>query len=498
MMKSLRFLLVIALCFCVFIPAVFAGGTQSPGGPAPIRWLCMGDSGAKPLIPNDRIVTGINQKLGINLIMEIVPQNAAERINVAIASGDFPDIVTGQHRTSATQNWIDNKIIIPLNPYFNSSPAIKELLSTTYSWDADSSGNFYGIPFISQYASSNQLLATRSDWLDKVGMKFPTNMTEFKAVLMAFTHNDPDGNGRNDTYGMTAVTGYNFPYIFFAFGRRTADYELDARGNIIPLFEHESFIPAMTYLKDLWDNGVIDPEYMVNDYPKVEEKFFQGHIGLFHGYLFRHVSRIENSVRQLYPAASLVYGLPPKGPSGALGMAGEGKGGLFTAITAACKTPDKAAAFIDFMISKEGEDYVRLGIEGVHFTRQGNTIIYNEAEREKDAFSPNGWGHPLSWGSFLWPVDARYLPYTEPARDRALETTNLATSAIVPNLIKYTTPAEITYSSIVNDIYQQYFVDMLTVKISIQQGTAALSRDWRAQGGDRILADVTTAYRNQR
>ena len=68
--------------------------------------------------------------------------------------------------------------------------------------------------------------------------------------------------------------------------------------------------------------------------------------------LFRHVTRHENSVKELFPDASICYDLSPAGPDGARGLSKQGKSGMMTCITAACKNPDKAAAFVDFMVSE--------------------------------------------------------------------------------------------------------------------------------------------------
>lgn len=504
-MKRLRALLVLAFVLFLALPNVMAAGRSQSGaasGGVPIRWLTTGDSGAKPMVQNDRIIAGINEKLGIRLTMDIVPDGNFEKINIAMASGDFPDIVTGQYGTSATQSWIDNGIVVALNPYFTANSSIKNWLENDYPWDADAKGNFYGVPFITQYNRANALITTRSDWLAKVGLKYPATLDEFKALLSAYVKNDPDGNGRADTTGLTVTksSGANSPldFVFFAYGRKYADYELDAQGNVIPFFEHESFIPGMTYIKDLWDNGLIDSEYMLNDGPKAEEKFYQGRAGVLIPALYRHVSRIEGNLQKISPNASIVFGTPPRGPSGSSGLAKQGKGGFFTSITKTGKNPDKAAAFINFMLSPEGNDYVRLGIEGTHFTRQNGKIVFNEAEREKDAFSANGWAHPIAWGNFYWPLESGYLPEGEPARDRALESIKLATDAQVPNLVKRQTDAEIRTGSLVNDVFQQHFSDMLTGKISIRDGAAALSKAWRAQGGDAILADVSAAYKAQK
>lgn len=56
----------------------------------PIRWLTTGDAAAEAIQDNDRIIEAINEKLGIDLTVEIVPEANTEKVNVAMASGDFP------------------------------------------------------------------------------------------------------------------------------------------------------------------------------------------------------------------------------------------------------------------------------------------------------------------------------------------------------------------------------------------------------------------------
>ena len=479
-----------------------AEASSKSGESVPLRWLTTGDAAAKAIKADDRIVAAINEKLGINLTVEIVPEANTEKVNVAMASGDFPDVVTGAYGTSATQQWIDDGMVIPLNDYFETMPNIKTWLEDEYQWSAID-GKYYGLPFITQYNAANALIIFRQDWLDNLGLEYPKTLDDMKNVLTAFTNNDPDGNG-NDTYGYTAekpssTSGVTpFDWVFFAYGLPYADYSLNENGEIIPFFEDPSFIPAMHYIKDLWDSKVVDPELMLNDQSKKEEKFYQGKSGAMLAPLFRHVTRHENSVKELYPDASISYGLPPEGPSGARGLNKQGKNGMMTCITTACKNQDKAAAFIDFMVSKEGNDLLRLGIEGIHYTKDGDTIIFNEEERAKDAFADDGWAHALAWGSFYWPLESGYIPVSDPNRERALETVELATECQMPNLIKQKTPAEIENGSAVNDVFIQYFSDMLQGKISIEDGVVSLGKEWRNQGGDEILKEVSEVFKTEK
>ncbi len=477
-------------------------GTEKKAEEKPtLRWLTTGDTAAKPIEENDRIIQAIEDKLGIDLVIEVVPEGSVEKVNVAMASGTLPDIVTGAFGTSATQGWIKDGMVIALDQYLDAAPALKKRLLEDYAWDLVD-GKHYGVPFITQFKSANALVVLRQDWLDKLNLKYPTTLEEMKQVLMAFTKNDPDGDGKDNTYGYTAVkpsgNGSPFEWVFFGYGIPYADYSLDKDGNVIPFFEDPAYVEAMKYIKELWDNGVIDPEIMLNTNPKKEEKFYQGKSGAMLAALFRHVNRIESSLKQLYPEASIAYGMAPKGPEGKFGLSKQGKSGMYTCVTSSCKAPEKAVALIDFLLSEEGTNLVRLGIEGVHYTKEGDKLVMNEEERAKDAFSPNGWAHALAWGVFFWPLESNYLPETEPARDRALESVELATACQVKNLISTKTPLEVKNGGMLSDIEVQYFSDMLQGKIGIEEGVKKLSEEWRKQGGDELLKEINEIYKSSK
>lgn len=164
---------------------------------SPIRWLTTGDTAAEVIEDDDRIIAYINEKFGIDLNVEYVPEGSTEKVNVAMASGDFPDIVTGAYGTTATQSWIENGMVISLNQYLDDYPNLKAWLEE-YSWSAVD-GEYYGLPFITQYSVANSLIVMRGDWLAALDLSYPTNLDEMKDVLYAFTYNDPDGDGQQNT-----------------------------------------------------------------------------------------------------------------------------------------------------------------------------------------------------------------------------------------------------------------------------------------------------------
>jgi multiple sugar transport system substrate-binding protein len=70
-------------------------------------------------------------------------------------------------------------------------------------------GKNYGVPF------SRQTMVTmiRKDWREKLGMAIPKTQQELQALAAAFASQDPDGNGKADTYGMTVPGSTDRGYL---------------------------------------------------------------------------------------------------------------------------------------------------------------------------------------------------------------------------------------------------------------------------------------------
>jgi putative aldouronate transport system substrate-binding protein len=464
--------------------------------PYELTYLTIGDQAAKPMQSDDRIIAEINKRLNIKLTVKIVPEGSTEKVNAAFASGDFPDVVSTYFPSNAVSQWINDGIIIPLNDYIDDLPTFKQNIEeNNLQWTAVD-GKYYGYPFVSGTKKSNYAVQYRGDWLEKLGIKPPETLDDFYNALKAVANKDTYGFTTNKPNPGDQFNAFNF--VFFAYGLPYADYALDDKDNAVPIFEHPAFKQGIEYLRKLWDEKLIDPEFMAIDRPTKEQKFFQGKAGFMDGPLFRHVNRIESGVKKVDPAAKLAWISPPAGPDGKRGMSQKAKTGILTSVTTAAKNPKKAAEFIEFLLSREGKDLLELGIEGIHYTKDGETIKYNEAERAKDGFAENGWAHPLAWGNVTWPIDDNYLPQTEPARDRAVQSVEQASKYFVPNLVERRTKEEIELGSTVNDIYNQYFLNLVNGKLDIDKGIAELSEKWRQQGGDKILKAVNEAYKNSK
>ena len=102
----------------------------------------------------------------------------------------------------------------------------------------------------------------RQDWLSNVGLDVPTNLEEFEDVLRAFTFEDPDGNGKDDTWGLVSTkASTSFDEIAIWFGAPNGWGE-DENGNLQPMFMTDEYFESMNWLKGLYDEGILNSDFV--------------------------------------------------------------------------------------------------------------------------------------------------------------------------------------------------------------------------------------------
>jgi putative aldouronate transport system substrate-binding protein len=97
----------------------------------------------------------------------------------------------------------------------------------------------------------------RADWAQKLNMPTPTTMDEYYDMLKAFTTQDPDGNGQNDTYGLT---GWLWQVNFITWVDMYAWVKGDD-GKWIPGFISPQMLDALKFYNKLYQEKILDPEF---------------------------------------------------------------------------------------------------------------------------------------------------------------------------------------------------------------------------------------------
>ena len=201
-----------------------------------------------------------------DITVEWATQDTAQlsaKLVSSFATDQGPDIAMGsQYRLVPAeqqfQAWED------LAPRLTSDPELKQIVDALPKVNVDSyrSGEkLWGLPQVVQTVG----LFVRQSWLDKLGAKVPEDWDELTALAERFTREDPDGNGKDDTFGycvfgapgVTNSAGVQFTYLLSAAG---VEYSLtDTDGK--PIFNTPEGQEVMKYLhKWAHESKVLPPD----------------------------------------------------------------------------------------------------------------------------------------------------------------------------------------------------------------------------------------------
>ena len=242
-----------------------------------------------PVPDHAEMVRLLENKFNVNLDVWNLENNKYEALlDMMLAQGEIPDLF----RIRQTQDLLKYQqqgllAEIPeemLNQYApNIMKAIREN-APAYQDYGKIDGKYYGIPVVNPTNIYRIPVVYREDWLDKLGLTVPETLADFEKVIYAFANEDPDGNGKKDTYGLSRE-GMNV--VFGAFGQIVfADQLYFGVKNemlIIGALEPE-MQEALHYLRKWYADGIIDPEFITGEnkggYKHLSHAFINGKIGM--------------------------------------------------------------------------------------------------------------------------------------------------------------------------------------------------------------------------
>ncbi len=310
---------------------------------------------------------------GIKIEWEEVSSDLSEKRNLALASGEYPDVF---YRASVPDTELmkygTQGVFIALNDLIDQyGPNYKKLLEENP--DAAKAarmpdGNIYSYV---QYTESdpiqiNPKLYINKIWLDKVGKDMPTTIDELYEVLKAFREEDPNGNGKTDEIPLTAQSLGHIQNIFYgAWGLRNRgtdhpNVDIDeGTGELRFIPIQPEYKEMLEFINKLYTEGLLDEEIFTMNVAQLVAKGDQDLVGAFSHTTVQQIGKRGNEAFE-----GLTEAL--KGPYGHQLWAKRGNIGARGAfvITDKCKYPEAAVRWIDYFYTEEGARFLFLGIEG--------------------------------------------------------------------------------------------------------------------------------------
>lgn len=284
----------------------------------------------------------------------VPPAQLTEKKNQLMGSGDFPDVVPGS--MSEIIKWADQGLIMPIDDYFDLYPNIYNFLTDDAMKDTIYNGKRYGIKSPNNPVQNPNLIYLRKDWLENLGLETPTTPDELYEVFRAFTQDDPDGNGQDDTFGLAFNKNQlsMLEPLFSAFGVAQNQWST-VDGQIIPDIIRPEMKEALAYLQKLYTEGLIDKDSTVMEGSNVEEKFSTGKIGAIYMAAYGFNSRVYKATLDLNPDADFdVVPVLTQADGSKMYPVNRG-GGRINVINADCQYPEAVMEFQNWLIAENEE-----------------------------------------------------------------------------------------------------------------------------------------------
>ncbi|MDN3017459.1 extracellular solute-binding protein [Paenibacillus sp. BSR1-1] len=230
--------------------------------------------------PGNEAIKKVNKKFNIDFKPQYIPVDLYDdKLSVKMASGDIPDVIGTELVDTNYVKWAKQGAFLPLNDYVKKYENFKAIPQSV--WDAVSvDGKIYGIPLFFPSAGGKRPII-RQDWLDKLGLKMPTNFEELEKVAIAFATQDPDGNGKNDTVGLGLAKGIYYDPSFGVYWGNSW-YHKNKDGQLIPGQISEGSKEKITSLNRMFKAGALDKDWAIKEYNEVFKDFNAGKVGIWY------------------------------------------------------------------------------------------------------------------------------------------------------------------------------------------------------------------------
>lgn len=434
-----------------------------------------------------------------------------EQINVMLTSGEIPDILPGDAIDSDMVQWARQGIIASISEedirtYMPSYVADFEAVAPNAWIVGRYQGKNWGVPRVWHNGSTGFLPAYNGDWLEAIGYSEPPkNLTELEDVLTKFTFEDPDKNGKNDTYGMTGrakdATNQMFNSVFSAFGINPYQFAVGADGNLVYSGLSEETRQGLKLLNSWYEKGIIDPEFITDDNGKIQEKFVSARTGMFDTGMWHHLYDDgyfgQISIEQ---GRKLVVGPPIAGPSG------EGysmsNGALQAPMLFGAQLEDdeekrvRILQMLEYMATNE-EGYLKTvyGEEGVSYTFDGDVVVWTDEYSIADKRAEMG------IGGFYNALNGRVVAmekfYMTPDkisfREKYTSGVKVITDALGPAVLE----SKPKYDEILRSMQDQFFVKAISGEVDTDKGFDEFVSQWLKSGGQEVLDEVNKVYKER-
>lgn len=486
----------------------------------------------KPDVITDNIWTrGYEKDLGIKIhyLWTVPSAQMEQKMNVSISSNDLPDIIPVNSRQ--LKMLVDTGVAMDITQLFDqyASDFTKQMMDADQRIGMDQAtvnGKLMALPAINGAIDGASMIWIRADWLKNLNMEPPRTMDDVLKIAEAFTKNDPDQNGKDDTYGLglnkdllggfAVLDGFFEGYHGYANG-----WIDDGSGNLAYGGIQPAIKTALGKLADMYKNGYIDKEFSVKDTAKVAESVTSGKVGMFFGQHYVPFWPLQDAKNKDANADWQAFPIVSADDQPAKPMI-NGSSGTFYVVNKKMKNPEAAIKLYNYFYAKDpalspdfdpayhGQDseldthpdqFYQLAVMTSFYPQQNLFIHQNVDKYFKDNDSSvldNYWvkdnvgniekykaGDDKLWSSYAWagPDNSAFSVIDQYNRDDRF---------LRNGYIKGDTESMTLKGATLNQMRSETFTKIIIGAAPIDEFDSYVEK-WRKLGGDDITKEINAA-----
>ncbi|WP_135556167.1 DUF3502 domain-containing protein [Paenibacillus cymbidii] len=491
-----------------------AAGSASPvAGPyakhLDISWIGHNQIGKTNFNNDNKIKKLIEEKFNVTLTMVPLDVHNKEQVNLFFADGKTADHIrlnvdsTFVMEQGLVREVPEDKLRKLMPSWMKSIESMVDpkIVSSTMKYK----GKLYAVPFINYAALQPWVMGIRKDWLDNVGItKLPETMDEFHEVLKRFTFNDPDQNGKKDTFGSHGLQLYLRGAYGLGGSAVGVQYYADSAGKVNASVLGDNYKDYLKTLQSWYKEGLIDPESITDLRPQQRAKWADGKFGVLADHPWWYASTTATNVTQMVtdknPKAKIDFLKPFTGPTGDKGAGGAAypsmQRGFFFGKNTSDEKMERIMAIKEYM-SADDKFYIRayFGEEGKGYTLDKDGVIQVPADYlNVDKITQEGIGQYFALRPDNWDFYKKnnVLKIDAPAYDVAMASPkkyndiNFTVAGTNDSLLKYGTA--------VNTVVTEFETNASSGKIDIDKEWEGFKKKFLDAGGQSIIADYQKLY----
>lgn len=339
-----------------------------------------------------------NKNIDINF--NNVSDKHEDKMNMMLASGEFPDVVsilTGTQHIDIMNKWGDAGYVIPMDEWFQKYPSLLRHSDPEYNkmmYADKKDGKMYMIP--GHPAANKELMMHpigpiyRKDWLQKIGMEVPRTTDELYEVLKAFKEQIPDVNKKKI---IPATFNVYKQFLGYAWTRTWYTRSQDFK-ELTWMFMNPEIEGYLVFMNKLAREGLLDKEIFTHQDDQYKSKLVEGRIG-FTLTLHPFLDDANKALREKDPNSIFI-------PGPILVVNGKpvpeyitSSKGMFTGLCVSKKFAEnkrnleRLMEFLDWNATDEGIKMLTMGEEGQYKIKNDKGLYVNKPEVEEEINKPN-------------------------------------------------------------------------------------------------------------